>query len=230
MINIKLDNLTEPVNRLLKMIDDVYVQPSSIKRIAKAEAYAIESKAKAEHKAEKIKTDSEIELAELKFRAAQRFLSEQMILQGNLENTSTKSIPYMDENATPDNMDKDWLFNYLVNCQMVSDSDMQEMWAKILAGEANQPGSFSKRAVNQMKDLTDDGKKLPDMQRSQQYIPRKQSSCARNAKYYLDKKGGEAGDRILKQPNTHECLACYYSKHTTLQNFRFKQSDSGHSA
>ena len=121
MINIKLDNATEPVNRLLKMIDDVLVQPSSIKRIAKAEAYAIESRAKAEHEVQKIKTESEIELGELRFRAAHRFLAEQTKMQKNLENTITKSIPYMDENATPEDIDKDWLFNYLVNCQMVSE-------------------------------------------------------------------------------------------------------------
>ena len=36
---------------------------------------------------------------------------------------------------------------------MVSDDDMQQIWAGILAGEANNSGSFSRRTVNLVADL-----------------------------------------------------------------------------
>ena len=76
-----------------------------------------------------------------------------MVLQSNLENIVIKSIPYLNEDHETEEIDDDWLFNYITNCQMISDDKLQELWAKILAGEANETGSFSKRTVNFMKDI-----------------------------------------------------------------------------
>ena len=46
------------------------------------------------------------------------------------------------------NIDKDWIADYLDKCKNYSDEEMQSLWAKILAGEADKPGSFSKRTVD----------------------------------------------------------------------------------
>ncbi len=35
----------------------------------------------------------------------------------------------------------------------ISDDEMQTLWAKVLAGEANSPGTYSKRTVNLLSDL-----------------------------------------------------------------------------
>lgn len=45
-------------------------------------------------------------------------------------------------------IDEDWRANYFDKCRIVHDDDMQTLWAKILAGEANKPGTYSKRTVN----------------------------------------------------------------------------------
>ena len=42
---------------------------------------------------------------------------------------------------------------FLDKCRSVSDSDMQVLWSRILAGEANSPGSYSKRTVNYVSEL-----------------------------------------------------------------------------
>ena len=50
-------------------------------------------------------------------------------------------------------MDDDWVTNFFDKSRIVSDSDMQELWARVLAGEANSPGTYSKRTVNFLGDL-----------------------------------------------------------------------------
>ena len=37
--------------------------------------------------------------------------------------------------------------------RIVSDNEMQELWSRVLAGEANDPGTYSKRTVNFLSDL-----------------------------------------------------------------------------
>ena len=45
-------------------------------------------------------------------------------------------------------MSDDWIANFFDKCRNVSDREMQDLWARVLAGEANTPGSYSKRTVN----------------------------------------------------------------------------------
>jgi hypothetical protein len=47
----------------------------------------------------------------------------------------------------------DWITNFFDKSRIVSDSEMQSIWASILAGEANSPGTYSKRTVNFLGDL-----------------------------------------------------------------------------
>jgi hypothetical protein len=50
-------------------------------------------------------------------------------------------------------MEDDWITNFFDKSRIVSDADMQRLWSGVLAGEANTPGSFSKRTVNLLGDL-----------------------------------------------------------------------------
>ena len=136
-------------NNFLEKIDNTYLKAIGIKRNAKAEA-----------EAKRILAEADIETEELKHRSTQRLLLERMVLQSNLENIVIKSIPYLNEDHDTERIDDDWLFNYITNCQMISDDELQELWAKILAGEANESGSFSKRTVNYMKDINKDDAEL----------------------------------------------------------------------
>ena len=64
-----------------------------------------------------------------------------------------KAIPRVDENAAPENMDNDWITNLFEKCRIVSDAEMQSLWARVLATEANTPGTLSKRTVNLLSDF-----------------------------------------------------------------------------
>ena len=94
-----------------------------------------------------------MEVAELFARAEFRSALERAIEQANLENMIVKALPHLRENGDPQNMDNDWIKNHLEKSRHISDDGMQEWWARILAGEANNPGSYSKRVVNILGDL-----------------------------------------------------------------------------
>lgn len=144
--------------------------PHQVGRMAKAEAEAAKIRAaldievddlkrraalmaEANAIAAKIRAESDIEIAALRQRAALRSVAEEMTRQANMESIIWKALPHLTGDASPGNMGNDWVVNFFDRCRNVSDDEMQELWARLLAGEANNPGSFSRRAVNLMADL-----------------------------------------------------------------------------
>ena len=86
-------------------------------------------------------------------RAEQRRIEEEAKHQKNMEDITAKAAPHLDEDANPDAMDDDWVANLFDKCRIVSDDEMQGLWARVLAGEANTPGTYSKRTVNLLSDF-----------------------------------------------------------------------------
>ena len=73
--------------------------------------------------------------------------------QQNMMSVIERAIPRLAESAKPEDVEPDWYRNFFSKQCHVSDSQMQEIWARVLAGEANQPGSFSKRTLSILSDL-----------------------------------------------------------------------------
>ena len=70
-----------------------------------------------------------------------------------MESITEKAIPQLNDSSNPQNMEDDWITNFFDKCRIVSDEEMQLLWAKVLAGEANSPGTYSKRTVNSLGSL-----------------------------------------------------------------------------
>ena len=143
------EGLTKPVSDLgialiEKLADAGYIlyEPIHIKRIAKAQA-----------KASKIQIESEIETTDLQQRTGHRLLKEETQHQKNMEDTTTKAIPQLNEDANPHAIDDDWIAKFFDKCRLVSDDKMQDLWAGILAGEANCAGSYSPKALTTFADM-----------------------------------------------------------------------------
>ena len=64
-----------------------------------------------------------------------------------------KASEFLDEGVDIRDINKDWRANYFDKCRLVHDDEMQTLWAKILAGEANNPGTYSKRSINSIADI-----------------------------------------------------------------------------
>jgi hypothetical protein len=137
---IDLGQLSKPATVLIEKISDAIggiFRPYQIRRVAEAEAQA-----------EKIKAVARIEITELQQRALGRFLAEEARKQANIEEITQKALPDLKEGSRPQDVEDDWITNFFDKCRLISDNEMQSLWAKILAGEANAPGKYTKRTVN----------------------------------------------------------------------------------
>ena len=62
----------------------------------------------------------------------------------NLLNTAVKTVKYIDQDKENDiKMDNDFFWNTIEHSKTISNDEVQELIAKILAGEYNKPGAYS---------------------------------------------------------------------------------------
>lgn len=137
---INLGNLSKPINTLIEKISDAIggiYKPYQIRKVAEAEA-----------EAERIRVAMQIEVTDLQRRAMRRFIAEEAKKQNNIEAITSKALPEVNEQSEPEKVEDDWITNFFDKCRLISDEEMQHLWAKILSGEANSPGKFSKRTVD----------------------------------------------------------------------------------
>lgn len=140
-----LTGLSKPATALIDKISEAIggvFKPWQIRRVAEAEA-----------EADKIKAVSRIKITELQQRALHRFFYEEAKKQSNIEKITAQSLPQLDKKAKPENIEEDWITNFFDKCRLISDEKMQTLWSRILAGEANAPGKFSRRTVSFMATL-----------------------------------------------------------------------------
>ena len=142
---IDLGNLSKPADTLVKKASKAVgglFEPWQIRRVAKAKADAV-----------LIEAEARIQITDLERRAIHRRIEEDARHQQNMETIVGKAIPQLNDDAKPDDMDDDWIANFFDKCRIVSDSDMQTLWSRVLAGEANNPNTYSKRTVNFLSDM-----------------------------------------------------------------------------
>lgn len=142
---VNLGDISKPADTLIKKVSKAVggiFEPYQIKRIAKAEAEAAI-----------IKAQTEIQITELHRRAMHRFIDEEAKKQKNIEDITSQAIPHLEEKTDAAQMDDDWVTNFFDKSRIVSNKEMQGLWARVLAGEANKPGTYSKRTVNFLGDL-----------------------------------------------------------------------------
>lgn len=142
---VDLGKLSKPINTLVEKIASgagILYEPTRIKRKALAEA-----------EAKKTQVLADIEVQDIQRRALERFIREETIKQENIEKIVEKSFDKIDETAKPENIEDDWIANFFDKSKLISDDNMQELWAKILAGESNKPGTYSKRTIEFMSNL-----------------------------------------------------------------------------
>ena len=157
------EGLTKPATVLIEKIADatgILYEPKHIVEVAKAQAEAAKIQAEAEIEIAKsksevaiIQAESKIEITDRQRRAAQRWLAEQGQQQESIENTIIKAIPQLNEDANPHAIDDDWIAKFFDKSRLVSDDKMQDLWASVLAGEANCAGLYSARALTTLADM-----------------------------------------------------------------------------
>jgi len=90
-------------------------------------------------------------------RSEQRIRNESTFHQENLEAITAMAYSFLGEGAAPEMIEDDWLSVFYGSARAISSKPTQLTWARVLAGQATKPGSFSKRslAALQSMDLLD---------------------------------------------------------------------------
>lgn len=144
----------KPVEKLIGEISKAigtYYKPRAIRKEAEAEALKIEIIAKANAQKSIIEYETEEELIK---RTKERLFNQEISRQQNIEEIAEKSIPFLPETVSADPIDADWRTRFFNKAQDVSESETQEIWAKILAGEISNPGKISLRTLEVLSNLT----------------------------------------------------------------------------
>ncbi|MEB0262095.1 MULTISPECIES: DUF2806 domain-containing protein [unclassified Mucilaginibacter] len=128
-----------------------WYKPRAMRNEADAKAYELETMAYAQAKADIIKSNAEIEMAD---RARQRLYQQEMQRQRNIENILDETENQLNETVSDTPVDEEWRTRFFNKAQDISSKDLQAVWAKILAGEITQPGGVSLRTLDVLNNLS----------------------------------------------------------------------------
>ncbi|MDF1931805.1 DUF2806 domain-containing protein [Legionella pneumophila] len=148
-MDIKLSS--ETLNLLIEKLSKAigwYCEPKQIRRLAKADA-----------EAKLISTNWILNLKNYMMHT-KRKIHQGIKDEKNISNIILKCLISMKEATKADDVDDDWLRFFFEKAKMVSDEQMQDIWANLLSGELEKPGSFSKRTINLVELLDKSDAKL----------------------------------------------------------------------
>ena len=144
-----LGDLGKPAEALINRISDAIggiAKPWQIKRVAKAEA-------EAEIESAIIKAEGHKKISELQERALIRLAHEEARKQENIESISYKAIPHLNEHSSPEELDQDWIASFFEQARNVSNEEVQQIWARILAAEATKKNTVPISTLSILKNL-----------------------------------------------------------------------------
>ncbi len=142
-LHVELGEAVKTFIERMSMAVEGIAKPFQMKRIAKA---AVDVR--------RIEAEGSIALSELEERAFRRQLRLAVIKETNFEAIVEKAAKLLEANAEPDKLEDDWLMRAASKFETVSNPEMQELWAKLLAQQANKPHSFSKRTLDIVDQLS----------------------------------------------------------------------------
>ncbi len=90
----------------------------------------------------------------LEERSQKRKRLTQLRKQQNMENIVEKTQSYCSDDDIANRIDNDWFSSYVNLAEDISNSTMQNLWAKILAGEIYQPGAYSLKTLQIFRSMS----------------------------------------------------------------------------
>ena len=96
----------------------------------------------------------EIKQAPIEDRALKRKKIDELRKQQNMEAIVLRAIQYCSDENITDRADQDWFSSFITLAEGISNKSMQDLWAKILAGEVSKPGSFSLKTLQTFRTMS----------------------------------------------------------------------------
>lgn len=87
-------------------------------------------------------------------RAERRLQMQRERQQHNLERIMALALEYCPEHVSPQDVDPDWFQQFCELILDISNQNMQQLWAKILAGEIASPGKFALKTLLTLKRMS----------------------------------------------------------------------------
>ena len=87
-------------------------------------------------------------------RAERRLQMQRERQQYNLENIMALALEYCTDQVATQDVDPDWFAQYCELVLEISNKNMQQLWAKILAGEITNPGKFSLKTLHSLNRMS----------------------------------------------------------------------------
>ena len=170
-VNIDLKDAPKEVRKMVESFErfGLHFIPGQVRKLAQAKADAVVIRAKGTADAALIRTQSESDQAiiradaahELMDRIVTRLRARELRRQPNLEAIRDRAIELAQEQAasgtrgpvSDEPVSDEVMCAIIDNCQDVSDTQMQEYWAKLIRGEFAKPGSFSPKTMSVLNTL-----------------------------------------------------------------------------
>ena len=161
--------LAEPATKLIEIVSDAIgtiYEPRKIKKLADAEAYRIK---KLTTTAQETNFNGEIEFLDGKIKINSNDINRQEIksliinevkrLFNEKENIKRiADFAYIelenDKTEVSENIDEDWKNDFFDKGRKIYSEDLQFLFGKILSGEIKQPGTYSKRLLGILSNLS----------------------------------------------------------------------------
>ena len=154
------------VNKLLECISSEIRKARKIEKIKrKAEAKAYEVKVISEeiskapvpikYHSDDLTIDSS-DVHEILKRTHQQFLDQEIIQKHNIDEIVLKTYKILENIIYVSNgsVSPDWICRFVSSVENIGDKELQDVWARILAGEIQNPNSYSYRALEVLKNMT----------------------------------------------------------------------------
>ena len=84
----------------------------------------------------------------------------EMRRQKNIEAITETAPKFLPESVDEMPVNEDWMVQFIQQAQDVGETEMQQLWAKILASEVSKPGTFSRRTLERVRTLSRDEAEL----------------------------------------------------------------------
>lgn len=151
-----VEAVSTSVNKLLGTISSaigIVYEPTRIKRLADAETYKIKALANAQIEAESL---GNTELATRIDEVSRMVVAKELRRQDNIAYIVNEAIKQIElkELVSDEEVDPDWTTRFINIAQDISNEEMKNLWAQILAGEVAKPRTYSLRTLECLKNIT----------------------------------------------------------------------------
>jgi uncharacterized repeat protein (TIGR03899 family) len=158
-VNIDTKDLSDPIVKLIettKFAFSRWYEPIHMRRLADAKSHQLIKEARTEIEVHRIRLEGikELEIPQdIRMRVASRVNNQEVRRQQNIESIISDTPNYLPPSVTPEPVDEDFIYQYFNYCQDIGNPEMQSLWARLLAGEITEPGTYSSRTLNVLRDM-----------------------------------------------------------------------------